>query len=377
MKLNCCKKTVLSVCDIAPNRFGSFEEFLVALTEKLNEIGFEHVIVFREKPIKNVEETLLSLGAKIKIIKPSRHSIYNFFKIYGLIKEVRPEIIHFHFYPVYTIVNYLKFLIKIKIIYTDHMGGRKTKTQLKKLLRRIYYHLNSKLFECGVDKIICVSNFVKSKYSKEYGIQSNKLCVIYNGINLNRFHKKSSTTIIKLKEKYNIRDEFVITCVGLRKDKGAHCLIKAAPTIIEEIPNVKFILVGEGDCRNYLKLLVDKLNISDYVVFTGNINDVENIYSISSCVVIPTLVEESFCFVATEAMATETPVIAFDSGAIQEVIHNKENIISINHNLLANKIIGCLEYNDSQKKEARQYVIENYSLDKCILNHVELYKDLS
>ena len=125
-------KCVLSICDISPTRCGSFEEFLISLTEKLREKRLRHVIVFRDKPTKVVEEALLEKGAEIKIFKPSKFSIFNFFPLYQIIKEIKPEIVHFHFYPIYTVINYLSFLLKVKIIYTDHMGHRKANTFFKK-----------------------------------------------------------------------------------------------------------------------------------------------------------------------------------------------------------------------------------------------------
>lgn len=365
---------VLSICDISPNRFGSFEEFLIELTGKLNNTGFEHIIIFREKPIKDVEEALLNIGAKLKIIKPSRHKIYNFVTFYKIIKEVRPDIVHFHFYPIYTVVNYLKFIFNIKIVYTDHMGGRQTKSSLKKTLRIIYYRINSKLFDCGIDKITCVSNFIKLKYSKEYGIHSKKLYVIYNGININRFQKNRDMAIIK--EKYGIRDEYVVSCVGLRRDKGPQCLIKAVPTIIKQIPNIKFILVGEGECKVYLQTLIDKLNIKKYVLFVGNVSDIKDIYNISSCTVIPSLFEEAFCFVAAEAMATETPIIAFDSGAIKDVVFSRDQIIPKNYKILSDKIVNCLKNHDNINFESRLHVVDNFSLGKCTDSYVQLYVSL-
>lgn len=365
---------VLSICDISPNRFGSFEEFLVELTEKLTETDFEHIIVFREMPTKDVEETLLNLDAKLKVFKPSRYNIFNFFSFVKIVQEVQPEIVHFHFYPIYTVVNYLKFIFNIKIIYTDHMGGRTAKNPLKKLLRRVYYYTNSKLFDCGINKIICVSNFVKSKYSKEYGIQSNKLCVIYNGINIDRFQKKSD--ISQIKAKYNIKYEFIITCVGLRKDKGAHYLVKAAPLILKQILNVKLILVGEGDCKNHLELLLEKHGLKSYTVFTGNVPEIASIYNISSCVVIPSLFEEAFCFVAVEAMATETPIVAFDSGAIKEVMYSPDQVVKRDYEILADKIIACLKSNTLKQKKARKHVLENFTVDKCVSSYIDLYNNL-
>ena len=59
-------KCILSVCDISPTRCGSFEEFLISLTEKLSEKKFKHIIVFREKPTEVVEDALVEKGAEIK-----------------------------------------------------------------------------------------------------------------------------------------------------------------------------------------------------------------------------------------------------------------------------------------------------------------------
>ena len=154
------KKCILSVCDISPFKFGSFEEFLVNLTKKLTEQDFNHVIVFRDFPIISVEKALLNVGATIEVIQPSKFNMVNLFRFYSLIKRVRPNIVHFHFYPIYTVVNYIKFIFDLKIVYTDHMGGRKAKTKSKKILRHVYYYLNFRLFDNGLDKIICVSNFV-------------------------------------------------------------------------------------------------------------------------------------------------------------------------------------------------------------------------
>lgn len=374
MPQNNFRKCILSICNISPTRFGSFEEFIVSLTAKLEENNFEHIIIFRDKPIKSVEDSLLNLGAKIEIIKPSKSNMHNFITFYKYIKKTKPDIVHFHFYPVYTVVNYLKIFFDIKIVYTDHMGGKEAKIFLKKLLRKIYYFTNSILFDIGIDKIICVSNFVKSKYSIEYGIHSKKLYTIYNGINVEKFQKNTNTEDIR--RRFNLKDEFVITCVGLRRDKGPHCLIKAAPLILKEIPNTKFILVGEGQCKDRIESLIEKLDIKDKVMLVGNVPDLAEVYSTSSCVVIPSLFEEAFCFVAAEAMSIEAPIVAFDSGAIKEIIYKKESVVPRSSKLLSQKIIECFKNGGISTKGSREYVCKNFSIYRNICTHVELYNEL-
>jgi len=368
-------RSLLSVCDISPKKYGSFEEFLVFLTEKLNSNGFEHIIIFRDKPIESVEQALLDKGAKIKIFKPSKYSFLNLWEIYCLIKNIRPQIIHFHFYPIYSLVNYLKFTTNIKIVYTDHMGCKRTKSGIKKLMRRLYYQTHFMLYDVGIDRVICVSNYVKSKYFDEYNIKSNKLQIIYNGINVSRFKKKES--MIHLNEKYNVDSEFFVTCVGLREEKGCHYLMKAAPLVLKEIPNVSFIFVGEGKCRSRLEHLAENLNIMSSVKFTGNVQDLsEAIYSISSIVVIPSLTEEAFCFVAAEAMAAEAQVIAFDSGAIKEVLYDSNCIVSKDYILLAERIIHLLKYKNNAEA-SKMHVTKNFSLESSVSAHLRLYNELS
>ncbi|AKB33649.1 Glycosyltransferase [Methanosarcina siciliae HI350] len=367
-------RCVLSVCDISPKKCGSFEEFLISITEKLREKEVSHIIIFRSKPIELVEETLLEKGAEIKILKPSKLSILNLVPLYNIIKESRPQIVHFHFYPIYTVMNYLGYILGIKVIYTDHMGHKKAHTFLKKMVRRIYYHTGSMFFEFGINNIVCVSNFVKDKYRREYGINSKKLCTIYNGINTERFRKTCNNK--KIMEKYNIKDEFVVICVGLKKDKGVNYLIDAAPKILKEVPKTKFILIGEDKYRSELEKHIDELNIKNHFIFSGNIEFIEEIYNITSCVVIPSLVDEAFCFVAAEAMSTEVPIVAFDSGALEEVIYDKSNIVPRNPEALADKIIEYLKKDNVSGELARKHVIENFSLDKNISNYVKMYEEL-
>jgi glycosyltransferase involved in cell wall biosynthesis len=373
------KKRILSVCDINPIRFGSFEEFMLELTKIQSENKFEHVIVFRDKPMKNVENALLNAGAKIEIIKPSKYNTINFFKFHKLIKDVQPQIVHFHFYPPYSFINYLHLLTSVKIIYTDHMGIKKVKPFFRKFLRKLYYYTHFKFFDCGVDKIVCVSNFVKLKYTNDYGVHSNKLCVIYNGININRFHKKIDT--LPIKNEYNLKDELIITCVaGLRKDKGVQCLIRAATIITKEIPHIKFFIVGDGRYRSHLENLVDKFRLRDYFIFTGFRSNMEDFYSTSFCVVIPSLVDEAFCFVVAEAVASEVPVIAFNSGALEEVFGKIKtvHIIPKNYELLAENIINLSKTTNSVSllKDGRDEIVNNFSSEACASKYFTLYKDI-
>jgi glycosyltransferase involved in cell wall biosynthesis len=369
------KQVLLSICNIAPKRLGSFEEFLLSLTKELK--TFDHIIVFREKPIPEVETLLEELGVKINIFKPSRYSFVNLFYFLFLIFRTHATIVHFHFYPIYSVVNYLKYISNIKLIYTDHMGIAPSKTHLKKILRRLYYRSFFTLFNYGIDEIICVSNFVKSKYEIEYGIKSNKLKVIYNGINTRRF-SKINNNVVENKRIYDIKDEYVVSCLaGLRENKGVQCLIKAAPLILKEIPNVKFIIVGDGDYKSSLENMVDYYNLKNNFIFTGYISSTEKVYSISSCVVIPSLINEAFCFVAAESLSMEIPIVAFDSGALYEIFGKCPiaDIVDKDYHFLAASIIDVLQHPPEEEslELSSTFIYEELSLKVCAKKYAKLY----
>ena len=374
---NKSNKSVLSICDIHPLRLGSFEEYLIELSHQLSLKGFKHVIVFRDDPIPSVLKFLLSNNdVEIRTFCPSKHSICNLIELYNLIQDIKPSIVHFHFYPPFSVLNFIKLFTSSKFIYTDHMGIKAPKRLSHKLLRKYYHYLNFILFSSLVDSIICVSDFVKFKYRSEYGIKSNKLTVIYNGINFNRFSEKVNPSLIS--NQYNLNDEVVVSCIaGLRKEKGVQCLIKASPLIVKAVQNVKFFIIGDGEYRKQLEELVLKLNIEDRFIFTGFNDSTEEFYSISSCIVIPSVVDEAFCFVAAEAIAAGSPVVAFDSGAIKEAFGNIKTIKIVPKNMesLAESIIDSL-LNIPEKQileEGSSIIKKEYSIQECVKKYINIY----
>lgn len=224
-----CSLRLLSICDITSNRCGSFEDFLINLSKKTSELGYEHIIVFRGPPDKKVKTTLESFGSTVKVMKPSRLSLFTMFNVRKQILDERPSIIHFHFYPIHTIINCLTLFYDVKFVYTAHMGGKCTNNLIKKTIRKLYYSISSLLFDRFISKIVCVSNYVMFNFFRNYGIYTNKSCLIYNGIDMAKYSKCTPNNIIK--NNYGLTNELVITTVGLRKEKGPYYLLESIPII--------------------------------------------------------------------------------------------------------------------------------------------------
>jgi N-acetyl-alpha-D-glucosaminyl L-malate synthase BshA len=113
-------------------------------------------------------------------------------------------------------------------------------------------------------------------------------------------------------------DERIVTHISnFRKVKRIPDIIHIFDKIQKEIP-AKLIMVGEGPEKEGAELLVEKLGLTDRVVFLGNSNQIDKILCFSDLFLLPSQ-SESFGLAALEAMINEVPVISSNAGGIAEV----------------------------------------------------------
>ena len=125
-------------------------------------------------------------------------------------------------------------------------------------------------------------------------------------------------------------------------------LIESIPFVLEVIPDVKYIIIGDGEQKEYLKSLPTSLRIMNNIDFIGMVSHNElPKYLASSDVYVSTSISDGGMAVSNvEAMACGLPIIMTDVGDCRKWIKDGENglIIPIkNPNLLAEKIIYLLE----------------------------------
>jgi glycosyltransferase involved in cell wall biosynthesis len=125
------------------------------------------------------------------------------------------------------------------------------------------------------DKIVSVTPQIASYLIKRYHCQSNKIEIVTNGVNLKKFRPIEDEAKLKtLREKLEISmDESIILFVGnLNLTQGVEDLIQVAPSVIREIKQIKFLIVGDGILKEELKREVKRLGISNYFIFTGMVD---------------------------------------------------------------------------------------------------------
>lgn len=153
----------------------------------------------------------------------------------------------------------------------------------------------------------------------------------------------------KFRRRYNLNDDIILFIGRLHPLKGIEVLLKAIPYVIKEKRSVKFVLIGPGDHKRYIRFAC-KLGISDKVIFLGFVDEYTKIGAIDSsvCLVLPSICDyvEVYSLVISEAWARGKPVVASSVGEIPYRVKHMTNGILVpprNPKALAEAILKLLE----------------------------------
>jgi glycosyltransferase involved in cell wall biosynthesis len=272
-------------------------------------------------------------------------------------------------------------LKKIPIVLNCH-GKEMQFNSSKNLLMKPYNKIFFNLALSKASQIITNTKgaVITSSYLSKY---EHKIKAIHPGVDTQRFNPHLNTN---LKERMGLENNKILLYVGaLREYKGLTYLIHAMPIIIDNIPNVKLIVVGKGEEEEKLKNMVKKLNLTKYVMFTGFVFDEDLIeyYSICDVFVLPSpTLMESWGNVALEAMAMEKPAIVTVGAGVAEFF--KEEKIGVlakpkDYKDIAKKIIQLLSDEELRREigvRGRKVILENCNWKKIAQKYLEIYENI-
>jgi glycosyltransferase involved in cell wall biosynthesis/peptidoglycan/xylan/chitin deacetylase (PgdA/CDA1 family) len=141
------------------------------------------------------------------------------------------------------------------------------------------------------------------------GVGDEKIVVIPNGID---------STIFAARQ-YSPRPRQIAMVACLREEKRIDVLIGAAPQILARFPDARFVIAGDGTCRESLVALAGQLGVADRISFLGHRDDVPAILAQADMFVLPSR-SEALPNSVIEAMVSGLPVVASDVGGIPELV---------------------------------------------------------
>lgn len=204
----------------------------------------------------------------------------------------------------------------IKIFGYLHNDVRNMTVGLKKRLG--YIPFIKAMHRC-CDKVFAISEFVKSAGMAAYGLPAEKIAVVYNGVDVTRFSGIGP-------RESDSRMELIF--VGrLIRDKGVHLLLEALSRLEPEF-DCHATIVGSGPEYDALVQQAEALQLQEKVNFLGKRMDVPELLWQADWFVHPAICQEGFGITLIEAMAAGIPCIAFNGGAIPEIIdHGKDGYL--------------------------------------------------
>jgi glycosyltransferase involved in cell wall biosynthesis len=192
------------------------------------------------------------------------------------------------------------------------------------------------LFRCA-KKFITVSNSMRAIIKSEYSVRDEQISVVYNGMDPQPFIKPALKLelVRRLRRTVAKSGEKIVFFAGrLHPHKGIAALLESASFVVEQFPNVHYVMAGEPDSREFAQYLEQLINrypgLLHNVTWLGKIprDDLATLYHIADLAVVPS-VYEPFGYAAIEAMASGTPVIATNVGGLSEIVlHNKTGLLS-------------------------------------------------
>jgi len=255
-----------------------------------------------------------------------------FWHTYKIIKKEKIQKIEIsHVLPVgYAVLVFKKFLKLPYRVYTHGLDVKSPRNNPRK------FRLMKKVLS-GAEEIIANSEFTKKELLK-IGVLEEKITLIYPCLDPDDYKTPSAEEIKKIREKYHLNNKKVLLTVGrLVARKGQDKVIEALPEILKEIPDLLYLVAGDGEYRKNLENLVKQNNLEKNVIFTGRAEDSElpALYSLSDVfIMIPRELEdgdvEGFGMVYLEANYFGKPVIGSDSGGAGEAVERGINGLLVN-----------------------------------------------
>jgi glycosyltransferase involved in cell wall biosynthesis len=293
--------------------------------------------------------------------------------IYKLIKTRDVKIVRTHQYHANLYGRLAAWLAKVPCIVAS---VHNVYTQDKKLHRRII----NRFLSGFTDRVVAVSETVKRDIVKYDGLRADKVTVIYNGIDAQRFFNISGNSI-----RANLGiplEAHVVGTVGrLTIQKGQRYLIDAVAMLKEKFPQIALLIVGDGPMRDDLQNCAKTLGIDKNAIFLGTRRDIPQLLSAMDIFVLPSL-WEGLGTALIEAMASGKAVIATDIAPFREII-NSEKVgilvpvkdrraiassieLLLNNKALAQTLAEC----------AKERSFSNFSMDITTNRYVGLFENI-
>lgn len=307
------------------------EVFVLCSTKgKEKEENLDGIKVIRKRP------NLIISNTPIRLLLP--------FELLSILKKEDFDLIVAHTpVPFYAdVASLVAKLLKKPVIIVYHVGELK-KGSWTDILAWLYEKTLKKITLRNV-KIIAVSRYVQKILWKK-------------GFNSEVKYPQLDEIFLGVMPNFKGDEILFVGQLGrFHKWKNLELLLKALVLVKNKIPNVKLVVIGEGDLREHYVELSKELGIENNVRFQGFVSEEELIkhYKKAKLLVLPSSKSEAFGMVVLEALSLGTPVVVSKMGEFPKIVEDGKGglLAELNEKELANRILNLLANEKIRRKMA-------------------------
>jgi glycosyltransferase involved in cell wall biosynthesis len=246
------------------------------------------------------------------------------------------------------------------------------------IYRNSFFGLNRIKYRRMADAYIAISERIRQVLISD-GVPAEMIRVAYSGVAL----EPDSGGADEIMAEFDIGKgtPILLSVAHLSPEKGHAILLQAMRVVIDRIPSVRLMVVGDGICRTSLEALVDKLGLGHAVSFAGFRDNVAAFYGLADLFVSSSTAEGLGSSIL-DALAAGVPVVATAVGGIPEIIENGQTGVLVpaaEPQALAQGVIDQLGQPDKANAMAargKEVVRARFSVDRMIDDTVAIYQEL-
>lgn len=221
--------------------------------------------------------------------------------------------------------------------------------------------------------VIAIAAFTRNYLIESYKIPAEKIALIYQGTDVNRFTSTAENRAEAL-QRYRLPGGAgpILGCIGsFEPRKGQEVLFEALKDLVKgALPNAHLLLVGDGPDEAMLKEKAKAMNLGGNVSFYPFTDEPELVFERVDITVLPSLYKEGLPNVLLESMSMGKPVVSSDIGGVREVVEDGETGYAVEPGKMGElaeaieNLWGDQEKYAGMQKKARELIRQNFDKDK-------------
>ena len=343
------------------------ERMLEALTRSLVDLDNDVEVVSLYSKETPIVSELRAAGVRVHMLeKRSGLDLRVVPSLRHIVKDFKPEVIHTHRYaPLYASAAVAG--VRCRWVHTVHSVAANEIPNRQKPLHKA-------LIKSGKMLPVALTKTIQSTVCKVYGVDTSKVPVVLNGVDLSRFPFHAHTRELGEKKPFE-----VLTIGRNEKAKNQQALIEGFAIFHKQFPKSHLRIVGAGSLRAQLEDTVRAMGLQGAVSLCEPVSDVSQLYAGSSVFVLPS-VYEGMPMSLVEAMSSGIPIIATWVGGVPDMLTAHTALrCGIDSDSIGDALVSvCSDYQSALLRADRaQQASRRFGSEAMAKRYLELYRSVA